>query len=115
MDEEARRRVQAVRLRQKYSGLNGHLEDKRYVYFVGADGCDLVKIGWTMDVRRRMADLQCGSPIPLKCLKVTRGGRGLESHLHAEFAPERRHGEWFYLTERLQKLMEALPWAPGFP
>ncbi|MEV4441331.1 GIY-YIG nuclease family protein [Streptomyces sp. NPDC049577] len=68
---------------------------KRWVYVVGSPAARAVKIGVSNDPRARLADLQVGSPVPLLLLWKTPGGQGLESALHAYFAPYRTHGEWF--------------------
>ena len=69
--------------------------DKGVVYFVR--GYDMVKIGWTMNVKGRLRDLQTGSPVPLVVLCSEPGGPERESQLHARFARYRSHGEWFRL------------------
>ncbi|MET9568494.1 GIY-YIG nuclease family protein [Streptomyces virginiae] len=64
---------------------------------IAADGSPLVKIGWTTDPNRRIADLQSGSPLALRVLGTFEGNAELEAALQAHFADQRVRGEWFDL------------------
>ncbi|MGD6742963.1 GIY-YIG nuclease family protein [Streptomyces sp. BH106] len=68
------------------------------VYLVGAEGLDLVKIGTTTDVDRRIRAMQTGLPLTLSVLWTCEGGRELERALHGEFRAQNRRGEWFDLV-----------------
>lgn len=68
------------------------------VYLLGADGLDLVKIGTTTDVDRRVRTMQTGLPLTLSVLWTCEGGRELERALHDKFRVHNRRGEWFDLT-----------------
>nr|WP_181407824.1 GIY-YIG nuclease family protein [Streptomyces coelicolor] len=68
------------------------------VYLLGAEGLDLVKIGTTTDVERRVRTMQTGLPLTLSVLWTCEGGRALEGALHQEFREHNRRGEWFDLT-----------------
>jgi hypothetical protein len=48
------------------------------VYVIGSPGSSTVKIGRTVDLKKRS----------------TPGGHELEMHLHRRFRPSRSHGEW---------------------
>jgi hypothetical protein len=67
------------------------------VYLIGSADSSLVKIGWTDSPKRRLRDLQTGSPVLLQLLAVFEGGAIVEAELHRRFADKRRHGEWFDL------------------
>jgi hypothetical protein len=69
------------------------------VYLIGPPNTCIAKIGVSDDPEARLADLQVGSHQPLVLLWKTSGGQGLESALHAYFAPYRIHGEWFDFGE----------------
>lgn len=62
-------------------------------------GGPYVKIGVARDVKRRIAALQCGCPFKLKRVAARSAPLFLifqiERRLHAEFAGQRMHGEWF--------------------
>lgn len=69
------------------------------VYAIGAPGeHPHVKIGTTVNVARRLGELNATSPIHLRVLWTTSGGRELERALHKHFADRRCHGEWFDFT-----------------
>jgi hypothetical protein len=67
---------------------------KQFVYFVGGD-VGGIKIGTAREPSRRLADLQCGSPVRLAILAVVSGTHELELEYHRRFAAHRLHGEWF--------------------
>lgn len=68
----------------------------RHVYFVGADGTGLIKIGSAFDVELRLEQLQTISPVRLRALfYVLHGGEAMERRLHRMFRTRRSHGEWF--------------------
>ncbi|WP_406127978.1 GIY-YIG nuclease family protein [Streptomyces sp. NBC_00989] len=68
------------------------------VYLMGAESLDLVKIGTTTDVNRRVRTMQTGLPLTLSVLWTCEGNRELEQALHKEFREHNRRGEWFDLT-----------------
>lgn len=65
------------------------------VYFV-SDGT-AVKIGRSLDVKRRVAQLQKANPRPVVLLGVFAGGAAAEAYFHGAFRLSRIHGEWFRL------------------
>ena len=72
-----------------------------YIYFVEAEN-GLVKIGRTINLERRMQDLENISPIPLRLLiAVNCDGKAskVEVAIHNKFGTQRHHGEWFELSE----------------
>lgn len=81
------------------------------VYFIEGVGTGLVKIGWTIDVAARWADLSTMSPAPLNLLAVMPGGRTKEQELHGLLAEYRHHGEWFIRCRALNSVIAkaALP------
>lgn len=64
-----------------------------YVVQVGDDGP--VKVGSSIDVRRRLAELGRECPYPLTVLWIATGGRELERHLHRQLEGWRLHHEWY--------------------
>jgi hypothetical protein len=69
------------------------------VYAIGIDG--MAKLGTTRNLRKRFATLQASCPTILTCFGWFEGGKVEERQLHDIFMRERRHGEWFYATDRL--------------
>lgn len=93
-----RRLLRRWRLRRALAPLRRWAPVDGWVYLIGpADGTGLTKIGTTIDVKHRLAALQCGSPVPLTVLWLTPGGRAVEARLHSVYAAQRAHGEWFAL------------------
>lgn len=83
--------------------------ERRNVYFVQAVTLGLVKIGVADDAAKRLRHVALASPDRLRVLGFTicwRRGRS-EAEFHAMFAAERRHGEWFYPSERLLDFIHA--------
>ena len=67
------------------------------IYFVQAEIGGPVKIGYTIaeSAGKRVAELQCGCPWPLKLVFTMPGTPQTEAKLHRRFAHLRVHGEWF--------------------
>ena len=65
---------------------------------------DRVKIGFTSNLRNRLADLQYE-----ELLAVEVGGRPTEALRHKQFAKYRVIGEWFELSDELRDHIEHLP------
>lgn len=79
------------------------------VYFLHAEGTDLVKIGWTKDLKRRFDQLQTASPHRLRLLGVHIGLKAIEAIYHRDLQPYRQRGEWFFLTREVRRwLMKCL-------
>ena len=72
------------------------------IYFLRSG--DLVKIGHTIRLDRRMADLRHDLPCPSdsELLAIMDGGRDREQELHAQFAMVRALGEWFFFSGALR-------------
>ena len=65
------------------------------VYFVQAGDGGAIKIGFATNPAKRVAALQTAAPVRLRPLGMIEGGIERERELHAQFAPDRRVGEWF--------------------
>lgn len=86
------------------------------VYVLGTPGSNTVKIGRTTNLKKRVADIQRMSPVPLTVLWTTTGGSELETQLHRHFAKFRSHGEWFTFingdaVQQIKTAVETSPWA----
>lgn len=81
------------------------------VYLIGNDANNLIKIGISTDVVRRLGELRIGSPVRLDLL-ATFPGYGTEErwlHGHPTIAPHHSHGEWFALgSEAVRTVRELL-------
>lgn len=67
---------------------------RRHVYAIC--GAELIKIGSAIDVAKRVADLQIGSPVPLTVIAHTPlMDAQLEFDIHRRLRGHRQHGEWF--------------------
>ena len=74
---------------------------KGLVYFISAaDDNSAVKIGVTVGCAfTRMTNIQACSPLSLRLLGVTKGGRVGEAFWHQVFDEHRFRGEWFDLSD----------------
>ena len=82
-------------------------ERESYVYFVqdGADGP--IKIGYAVDVTKRIASLQTGHHRALRVLLTIPGGPKVERKMHNKFWRSRIRGEWFRPTPMLTAFIES--------
>lgn len=69
---------------------------------------DIVKIGHTEDLPRRVSALMSSIPMEVKFVGHMPGGRDVEKHLHMRFDATRFSGEWFYETEEMRAVWSAL-------
>ncbi|HEY8593294.1 MAG TPA: GIY-YIG nuclease family protein [Sphingomicrobium sp.] len=67
---------------------------KGRVYFVGAPGGE-IKIGYSVDLRRRRNELQVGSSKKVQVLASVPGGREEEAAMHLRFRHLHLRGDWF--------------------
>ena len=67
-----------------------------FVYVMGADHGP-VKVGWTVNIEKRLADVQTGYPYDLKVLFSIEHihARFVEAEAHRRLAAHRLRGEWF--------------------
>lgn len=85
----------------------------RFVYFVAGE-IGAVKIGSARDAEKRLRDLQCGSPIPLRILATVSGGLKVEAEYHRRFAAHRLHGEWFERVPEIEAEIARLQPTPDY-
>lgn len=83
-------------------------KDKRpgTVYFAGFD--EWVKIGFTGDLDKRLAELQTACPVRLIVYAAFPGIAGYERSLHRRFRDERAMGEWFKLGRPIKAFIDQL-------
>jgi hypothetical protein len=74
------------------------------VYFIREGG--FIKIGYSNDVRSRVAAIINGLRGQGELLGAMPGGRDVEKHLHRVFAVDREYGEWFRVTDKLLAFIE---------
>jgi hypothetical protein len=68
---------------------------KSEVYFIQNEQANMIKIGFSTDVNRRLDSLQTASPHPLQLMLSVPGSLQDEHSLHRLFDSCRGHGEWF--------------------
>lgn len=79
-----------------------------FVYFIGADGMDRCRIGWTSDPDRRPGELVRSSPVPLSYLALLPGSLEDEGWLQSRFQHLRLHDDWFSLDS---EMLAYIAWA----
>lgn len=85
------------------------------IYFLRAEGQGFVKIGYSVDVERRVAALRCGSPYELTVIGVLAGfDEDEEAALHKRFAHLRTRGEWFAEEGELAEFIKSLRSEEGY-
>lgn len=78
-----------------------------FIYFLQCDS--RIKIGFAKDVKRRIADISCACPFPVKLLGTQRGSISEEQALHKRFAAARVTGEWFNFSDDIAQYITGLP------
>ncbi len=75
---------------------------------------NLLKIGFSDDVRKRVQSIASQSPEAIEVVGHMPGCRDVERHLHNVFASSRFAGEWFVETPIMTDVFHALL-TPGMP
>ncbi len=65
------------------------------VYMIRQDDDDLVKIGWSQNVAKRIPQVQRKRDATVTVVRLLYGPRWIEPWLHKQFANLRQFGEWF--------------------
>jgi hypothetical protein len=76
------------------------------VYFVTCREANAVKIGFSVEPRARLPEIQWGCPLPLTLEAVMPGDHQEEARLHRWFDDERITGEWFRLTDMIELIIK---------
>ena len=77
------------------------------IYFVEAHGANVVKIGYSEDVKSRIKALSQGSPHKLILLGTMEGNMQDEERLHQAFESQHVRGEWFKLSPQIKDFIRA--------
>lgn len=76
------------------------------VYFVEAGSGGPVKIGWTQDIERRIAELQTANAHKLNLLGTVAGTMENEAAVHAHFSHLRMEAEWFNNSSEIHEFIK---------
>jgi hypothetical protein len=80
------------------------------IYFIVPENERMVKIGRSIDVQRRLIDLQIGSPVRLRVYASFRvplsHSVSIEGYLHYAFKKHYLHGEWFKFTAEMKRAVD---------
>lgn len=79
------------------------MEPRGIVYFIEGDG--VIKIGFSTDVGKRLADLRTGTAAKIELIEYARASREVERAIHQILASERVRGEWFKASDKTIDLM----------
>ena len=96
-------KVTPVRYKADYIPLG---ERNGLVYFVEAGLGGPVKIGWTQDVERRIAELQTANAHRLNLLGTVVGTMEDEAATHARFSHLRLEAEWFTNSPEIHQFLK---------
>ena len=79
-----------------------------YVYFIRAQGTNLIKIGRTTSLQDRLNTLQTGCPHQLELIIAVAhpDSPSIEKRLHQKFERYGTTGEWFALSEDIIRSLE---------
>ena len=81
---------------------------KGLLYIAVRDTDGAIKIGWTSDVMRRIAELRKEGRSPVELLACFPGDKPDELRLHARFIADRLDGEWHRASPELLSFIDGL-------
>lgn len=76
-----------------------------WTYFIVAPDVGMVKIGKAKNLKKRLATLRTGCPVPIEVRAAVRFTEGLEGWLHDALKDKRRDGEWFVYDEEMAEVV----------
>ena len=86
------------------------------IYLISYDN-QFLKIGYTKNITKRLAQLQTSIPIKLEVFHLIDGDISLEKEIHVLFKDLRTQGEWFNFDNSILEYFEnkkCLLWENGF-
>lgn len=85
-----------------------HVDPKGFVYFIKDVDRNLIKIGFSINVFKRLKELETGNAGNLVLLKKIKGTTKDEARLHRRFSHLRTRLEWFIVAEELTQFIAML-------
>ena len=79
---------------------------RRQIYFIKSER--MVKIGCSINIDRRIKEIQPWSPYPLELLAVMPGTVRIENAVHSMFEADWSHAEWFHLSADITAFIERI-------
>ncbi len=79
-----------------------------YIYFIDTADGQFVKIGYSVNVKRRLSELQVSSPCRLTLRGVVPGNREYEKGIHDIFSDQHVSGEWFRRVDWMDDVINDL-------
>lgn len=83
-------------------------DEPQFVYFIQAGLNGPIKIGWSANVKQRLAAAQVDNHEELILRAMTPGGPAIEERLHVVFEAAWIRGEWFRPVTALLEMVEVL-------
>lgn len=81
---------------------------EKHVYFIRSEDTDLIKIGYTSELGKRVRAHLGSTPGRVTFLKAIYGDRKLERSLHAKFKHLKFKNEWFRADKELLDYIDSL-------
>lgn len=97
--------MEKSRLDREQSGSDAQIARERQIYFLEAIGTGLVKIGFAVNLKRRVSSFQTASAVPLQLIGLIPGGYEREQEIHNHLEYFRSHGEWFRRCDLMDELI----------
>jgi len=82
-----------------------------FVYIVGTEDGEPVKVGFSSKPRGRLNSLRTGNPHSLHFMSTIEATQALEGYLHDQLADLRMEGEWFRWDKRIEDALILMDYA----
>jgi hypothetical protein len=86
------------------------------VYFITCRAVNMVKIGYAespFKVKQRLTGIRVCCPLDVALEMHLPGGRAEEAAMHEQLRAHRVRGEWFWITEEIENLIQNPPTPPS--
>ena len=96
---------QRLRIKKsKFPGRGGN-ESIGYVYFIGSEDNQPVKIGFSLNPWSRAKEISTGNHSPLKVIACFKGDKNTEKEYHKAFSAYQSKNEWFSIPPEILKFI----------
>lgn len=75
-------------------------------YFIQCETTGAIKIGFSVNPRKRIKSFEAASPLPVRCVGLIKSGKSMETKLHIKFKGYHLHYEWFINGKDLISFIE---------
>ena len=83
-------------------------KDEEYIYFAKIKNKEIIKIGYSINPKKRIIDMNTAMPLDIEILAVIKGSRKTEKWLHKLLQKYNIKGEWFEYNDSVKQIIKKI-------